>query len=527
MTKTLRISFSLRNTYFVNSILYSIKQIPLIKKLLPEKIYGVWGFKIFANVISILWEIISAFLGKFAYLALMIFMVAALYEPKDAGALFLHIFVLLTVIGAFMNTYMFNPTKDKYYAMILMRMDAKAYTVVNYAYAMLKVLAGFGVFGILFGRLSDLSWMQCMMIPFFVAGIKSAVAAWHLIDYEKKGKVTNENKFGNWIWAVVFLVLAAAYGLPALDIVIPKAVSTGFMGIGIVAGVFAWVKILHFAAYREMYQLLLSPSEFIENISKQAVVEVQKQSHDMISADADIQSTKSGFEYMNELFIKRHQKLLWRSAKRITLASIVIMAALLAASYIKPEVGKEVSKLLLSELPCLVFVMYAINKGSGFTKALFMNCDHSLLTYSFYKQPKSILKLFWIRLREIVKVNLLPAAVIGAGLMLLLAVTGAAASNPLNYLVIFVSITGLSVFFSMHYLTLYYLLQPYNAGTELKSGTYQIITSATYIVSYCLIQCEVPTAVFGAATIVFCILYAAIASVLVYRFAPKTFRIRT
>lgn len=59
--------------------------------------------------------------------------------------------------------------------------------------------------------------------------------------------------------------------------------------------------------------------------------------------------------------------------------------------------------------------MYAINRGTGFTKALFMNCDHSLLTYSFYKQPKFILKLFQIRLREIIKVNLLPALVIGRG----------------------------------------------------------------------------------------------------------------
>lgn len=67
-------------------------------------------------------------------------------------------------------------------------------------------------------------------------------------------------------------------------------------------------------------------------------------------------------------------------------------------------------------LPYFVFIMYAINRGTGFTQALFMNCDHSLLTYSFYKQPKFVLKLFQIRLREIVKVNLLPAAVIGGGL---------------------------------------------------------------------------------------------------------------
>ena len=55
MLNTLRISFSLKNTYRVNSILYSIRQIPLVKHLLPATIYQVKGFKIFANVLSVLW----------------------------------------------------------------------------------------------------------------------------------------------------------------------------------------------------------------------------------------------------------------------------------------------------------------------------------------------------------------------------------------------------------------------------------------------------------------------------------------
>ena len=59
MLKTLRISFSLRNTYRVNGILYSLKQIPLLGRLLPATLYQVRGLKIFANVLSVLWELIS------------------------------------------------------------------------------------------------------------------------------------------------------------------------------------------------------------------------------------------------------------------------------------------------------------------------------------------------------------------------------------------------------------------------------------------------------------------------------------
>ena len=64
MNRTLRQSFSLKNTYRVNAILYSLKQIPLLKRILPGTLYRVKGLKIFASVLAAIWEIISIFLGK-------------------------------------------------------------------------------------------------------------------------------------------------------------------------------------------------------------------------------------------------------------------------------------------------------------------------------------------------------------------------------------------------------------------------------------------------------------------------------
>ena len=123
------------------------------------------------------------------------------------------------------------------------------------------------------------------------------------------------------------------------------------------------------------------------------------------------------------------------------------------------------------------------------------------------------------------KINLLPAFVIGAGLCLLLFASGGAA-NITDYAVLFVSVICMSIFFSVHYLTIYYLLQPYNAGTEMKSGTYQVILSVTYFVCFLLMQLRLPIIVFGLLTIVFCTVYCIAACFLVYRFAPKTFRLR-
>ena len=65
MLETLRISFTLKNTCRVNAILHGLKRLPLIKKLLPADVYRVHWLKVFATVISVIWELFLAFWGKF------------------------------------------------------------------------------------------------------------------------------------------------------------------------------------------------------------------------------------------------------------------------------------------------------------------------------------------------------------------------------------------------------------------------------------------------------------------------------
>lgn len=523
MNKTLRLSFSLQNAYRVNTILYAIKQIPLLKRLLPDSLYACAGLKIFGQVLAVLWEIGTFFLGKLLYFLTMVVGVGVLYEQAPTEAAFAHILIFLTFLGAFLNTYLFNPTRDKYYAVILLRMDARAYALTNYFYSLVKVVVGFLPFTLLFGLLADVPVWLCLLLPFFVAGCKLAVAAASLWDYERRGNAPNENKLSRIGWSIGGVLFLAAYVPPALGWVLPLPVSAGIVLLGILAGALSLRRVARFAYYRQMMQEMLSQSLQQVDAAKTAARSATAKA---ITADARITSRRKGFEYLNDLFVKRHRKILWQSAQRIALVCLGLLVLALLALYLYPDARSGINEVLLSFLPYFVFILYAINRGTGFTQALFMNCDRSLLTYSFYKQPGMVLRLFAIRLRGIIAVNLLPAAVIGGGLALLLYVSGGT-DNPLNYAVLLVSILCMSVFFSVHYLTIYYLLQPYNAGTEIKSGTYRLVMMATYLVCFFLMQLRMSILLFGAMCITFCVLYCIAACILVYKFAPRTFRLRT
>ena len=179
---------------------------------------------------------------------------------------------------------------------------------------------------------------------------------------------------------------------------------------------------------------------------------------------------------------------------------------------------------LMTKLGMFVFVMYFINRGSVVTQAMFYNCDHAMLTYNFYREPRVLLGLFKKRLISIIKINLLPAFIISIGNSILLYLSGGA--DIITFISSFMFIILFSVFFSLHYLVLYYLFQPFNKNMQMKKISYGIASFLTYYFSYLIFyDLVVSSLVLSIIGIVFVAIYIVLALFLVYKFAPRTFKI--
>lgn len=520
MISTFFLSFRLKNAYRVNSILYSLKQLPIIKRILPEKLYGVRGLKILGNIISAIWEFIMIFLGKFLYIALMIAAMLGIYQTNSA-ATFLHIFFFLTICGGLMNTYLFDPTKDKYYAMFLMNMDAKEYTISNYLYQMIKVLIGFLPFTCFYGMSVGLPLWITILCPIFVMMVKTFINSLSLIDFKCTKKVKNENLPTSVVWILLLVLLVCAYALPYISIVMPTWMFLIFFGLSLGLGIFGFYQIFHFPYYRFLYKQLLTNAPLVidqTSIRRDA-------SLSQIELDTSLNSTKEGFSYFHELFVKRHRKILTKAIKKQTIVLVGIAIVMSFLVKVNASVASTTNHLMLVFLPYFVFIMYMLNRGTTLTQAMFMNCDHAMLSYRIYRKPNVILGLFKERLKTLIGLNLIPATVIGFTLALLLFLSGGT-SNVYNYFVLFFSILAMSVFFSVHYLVMYYLLQPYNVHTEMKSSTYSVVQGVTYFVCYYMMQLRLPTFYFGLSVSAFCILYSLLSLWFAYRLAPKTFKLR-
>ena len=525
MLKTFITSFKLKNTYRVNSIIYSIKGLPIINKILPNSLYKNKILKIFGNIISILWELVSTFLWKGIYVWLVLGSMSFIYTTNQVNT-FLHIFVFSTLIGGILNTYLLNPTKDKYYSIIIMKMDANTFALTNYFYSMLKLIIGLMPFTIVFGVLLDVPLLICISMPVFVALIKIIVIGIFSIPNFKKNKVVNnENLPTKKVWILLASLVLLGFGVPYLGIVINQIIYIVLFSLSVIFGIIALREIITFKDYKKIYKVLLTNENVYAVQNASSTKTIRENIAKKIEYNGDITSNKTGFAYFHELFVKRHNKILTMAIKKQTLVIIGIFLILYIAIFLNPGLKQNLNNLPLTYLPYFVFVMYLLNRGTTITQAMFMNCDHSMLTYRIYRTPKVILGIFKERLKTLILLNLIPAVFIGLGLAILLFLTGGT-NNNLNYLIIFISIIAMSIFFSVHYLVMYYLLQPYNINTEVKNSTYTVVQGLTYFAAYYLIGKKIPTFSFGILMSTFCIIYSLISLFIAYKYAPKTFKIR-
>ena len=295
MLKTLRISFALKNTYRVNGILHSLKQIPLLKRVLPDRLYQVRGLKIFVNILSVLWEIVSIFLGKLLYFLTMVCGVGLLYERAPAGLGFLHILLFLTLIGSYMKHQPLQPHPGQ-----VLRHDPSADERPILHPGKLRVRPGEGRGGV-----------PALYHPLWPGPGRAAVAvrADPLLhrrreggggrrlpaDYEKHGYVRNENNLQKIAWLLTALLLALAYVPPAVGFVLPFWASAALFLVWIPLGLLSLRRVVTFRYYREMNQELLAQ---IPGQMDKARTVIKTANEKNISADTSITSRKNGFEFL-------------------------------------------------------------------------------------------------------------------------------------------------------------------------------------------------------------------------------------
>ena len=538
MLKTLKIIFNINASSSANQLIYYFKRLPVIGKLLPEFFYQDIALKKVLTGIVLVFKTLMQFFYKALYVGLMVLlpvMLACEELPKQVQwSSFVHIFFFLSfIIGAIQSPVTFEADQKKYISVKLMRVPARRYILAMVGYKYIRMFLAF-LPSMLLSALYFKApvWQGLLLTAIFVLWRISS-EAFHLKVFAKK-KLAICQKYAI-VWPVILIGLAAAY-IPVflqvplkLDVILLNGFFPLVFAISLAALCTSYL--LNYKDYRgvvnasvNLDKMIIDPDKSVKE-SRFADVKLQDKDFSKSVERSDKYKNKTGYDYLNAIFFERHRRMLWRPImiRLIIITAIFVVGA--AACFAFPHEMGELAGNVNRLLPIFVFIMYFISIGERVCRAMFYNCDISLLRYRYYRQKSVILKNFKVRIKKIAGLNFITAFAMSIAVLGLVGLSGY--QWPVTEMIPFVlSVWCLALFFSVHHLFLYYVFQPYTTELGMKNPFFNIINTAVYVLCYLCLKIDSPPTSFAFIVLCATIIYIIVALIMIYKFSPKTFRVK-
>lgn len=521
--------------YRANAFIYHLKKFPLIGALIKSREYGGGLIKVLANLSFYISGIFKFCIFDWLYLATVFILSAVLKENlgMPLSSTFPLIILAFLPVGIFLNNTIFSTEADKYYDIIIFRMNASKLALSTLYYNLLRMLVGYITAFFVICKLSDISALTAILIT--LAAILGKFAG---INYRTECTMKQHEK--KFIKCAVLFILTSLLIVASLlftRVVVPTVILQLIFAIIAIIGLIFVPKVVFFKDYLQLYKYYLKEDNvFVNEKSQNVTKEAAKNNITFEEKDKKLDtnkvSNKSGFAYFNELFVLRHKGLLARKTKILCIISAAVWGMVLGVCIFAKATGEAFTISINTAYKGLLLIpifMYYINQGDGLVQAMFFNCDNAMLTYNFYRKSENILGVFKQRLKTIMYYNLIIAGVIS-----LEGITIAPLVTSESYLKVVVIAVVLiftsSILFSMHKLVLYYILQPFTDGVTVVKPMWTMVNTITYIVCFSLAQLmeEInPTIALYIAIgfIVFSFIYFIVALALVRKLAPSRFKL--
>lgn len=525
----------------VNVLLYYVRKLPFVGEKIPYRLYGETDIKKAIGAIPVVFSVIGAFVGTFLYFLLMIKLPAnwiqGFWEKEgifvDQKAVMVYLFLIFSFLpGSFLVSNLTEGAKKDYVLLHVMRIPAVQY------YRSKMVLKGVKD-TICF--LVPLLWFEFgaesalfVVSLFFTRYIGHAGILQHYRHSEKKGKKVFWKSLGK-TFLMFGIILALGYGVAAA---VPRLFFDRYVMAEVVVflsftlvGMFCFSKVWKYGGYTIFAKKMVSLKDFLEQddaVKEARAADVQIQDKDISKEELRSRKyeEKEGYDYLNAIFFERHKRIVSRAVKsRIIIILAVGLIGAVALLFVGEQMKQKTFEAMTQMMPVMVFVMYLESTGGRICKAMFFNCDISLLKYGYYREADAILKNFKIRLRKLLMLDAVPAAII-CGMILLWTLLCGEILSVWKVIPLMAGSLLLSAFFCLFHLFMYYITQPYTEEKTVKSPIFSVVNALVYFGCYLCLQIQTGSWLFTLGVLAVTIIFIPLSYFCVFRFAPKTFKIR-
>ena len=525
----------------VNVLLYYVRKLPLVGEKIPYRLYGETDIKKAIGAIPVVFSVIGAFVGTFLYFLLMIKLPAnwiqGFWEKEgifvDQKAVMVYLFLIFSFLpGSFLVSNLTEGAKKDYVLLHVMRIPAAQHYRSKMVLKGVKDTICFLVPLLWFGFGAESALFVVSL--FFTRYIGHAGILQHYRHSEKKGKKVFWKSLGK-TFLMFGIILALGYGVAAA---VPRlffdryvmAEVVVFLSLALV-GMFCFPKVWKYGGYTIFAKKMVSRKDFLEQddaVKEARAADVQIQDKDISKEELRSRKyeEKEGYDYLNAIFFERHKRIVSRAVKsRIIIILAVGLIGAVALLFVGEQMKQKTFEAMTQMMPVMVFVMYLESTGGRICKAMFFNCDISLLKYGYYREADTILKNFKIRLRKLLMLDAVPAAII-CGMILLWTLLCGEILSVWKVIPLMAGSLLLSAFFCLFHLFMYYITQPYTEEKTVKSPIFSVVNALVYFGCYLCLQIQTGSWLFTLGVLAVTIIFIPLSYFCVFRFAPKTFKIR-
>lgn len=525
----------------VNVLLYYVRKLPFVGEKIPYRLYGETDIKKAIGAIPVVFSVIGAFVGTFLYFLLMIKLPAnwiqGCWEKEgifvDQKAVMVYLFLIFSFLpGSFLVSNLTEGAKKDYVLLHVMRIPAAQHYRSQMVLKGVKDTICFLVPLLWFGFGAESALFVVSL--FFTRYIGHAGILQHYRHSEKKGKKVFWKSFGK-TFLVFGIILALGYGVAAA---VPRLFFDRYVMAEVVVflsftlvGIFCFSKVWNYGGYTIFAKKMVSLKDFLEQddaVKEARVADVQIQDKDISKEELRSRKyeEKEGYDYLNAIFFERHKRIVSRAVKsRIIIILAVGLIGAVALLFMGEQMKQKTFEAMTQMMPVMVFVMYLESTGGRICKAMFFNCDISLLKYGYYREADAILKNFKVRLRKLLMLDAVPAAII-CGMILLWTLLCGEILAVWKVIPLMAGSLLLSAFFCLFHLFMYYITQPYTEEKTVKSPIFSVVNALVYFGCYLCLQIQTGSWLFTLGVLAVTIIFIPLSYFCVFRFAPKTFKIR-
>lgn len=530
----------------LNNFFFYLRKIPLIGKKIPNKIFNLQSFKSFLGIFLLVTNYLFLFIKKILIMLFFgLWMVLAHYNHGDFSQFILIAWAIISCFGypianifsvGGISTQLFNfstwfhlDPKFAIYNDIILNPF-----INSIVYFPILLVTGLITHNPLLGI--NVAFIYFLMQLVFISANLFIIK---VINLKKQTK----NYTQIFLIGIEIIILIAAFAFvqffPKLSIFIPIFSSPLATIISIILTITMYfvfsisLKKFPLSKIIDLYQFDKDTSSIDSStLNENEYVTSGKEYVEKLTLDQNAQIISTNYKdnnFLNYLLFKRYRRILTKRLKRRILIilgiTLVLGLIFLLAKENIPLFSKQVN--FLSLLPSMFFFLYIAALGKDIVSLCFVNCDQAMLYYPFYREPKAIIKGFFYRFKISLIYNMLIVLTMFVSFTVIQYL-----SNPTtqisSYLIMLATSLSLGLLFSFHYLFVYYILQPFTVDGSVKNPIFKMIDYIFYLIAYFQLQLgdNLGINLYPVIIISVALIYVALGTLAIYRYAPKTFKIR-